>query len=119
MMFSVEHVPECWHESRMWNRLLVISCCAALGFAIAGGFYAWWTVHDYTKPLSAVDGVVMAANLVLCPPTLIFALCIDCEYGTPAGVSTQLVVVGLLNAVLYALIGGTFYKKIRKLRREG
>jgi hypothetical protein len=43
--------------------------------------------------------------VILCPPILLFIWCIDCEYGTPAGVEVNLIVVGLLNAALYAMIG--------------
>jgi hypothetical protein len=100
----------------MRNRLLAIFCFAAIGFAIAGVFYSWWTFHDFTKPMSTADGAMAAANLVLCPPTLIFAACIDCEYGTADGLVTHLIVVELLNAALYAIIGAAFYRKSAKLK---
>lgn len=56
-------------------------------------------------------------NLVLCPPVMVFASCIDCEYGTPAGLETNLMVVGLLNAALYATIAAGVSGKKSKFER--
>ena len=56
--------------------------------------------HDYAKPFGRLDFVLYAANVILCPPILLFIWCIDCEYGTPAGFQTNLIIVGLLNAAL-------------------
>jgi hypothetical protein len=78
---------------------------AVLGFAITAGFYVFGTYQDYTKPSGPLELVMAVANVILCPPTLIFAACIDCEYGTSAGLVTNLITVGLLNAGLYAAIG--------------
>jgi hypothetical protein len=78
---------------------------AALGFAITASFYVVNTYHDYAKSLGPLDFLLFAANVILCPPILLFIWCIDCEYGTPAGVEVNLIVVGLLNAALYAMIG--------------
>ena len=90
---------------------------ALIGFAITAGFCALFTYHDYTKPFGPMDGVLTVANVILCPPTLIFAACIDCEYGTSAGLVTNLITVGLLNAGLYAAIG-TAVAVRRKKRSE-
>lgn len=57
------------------------------------------------KDFGPLDFVLYAANVILCPPILLFSLCIDCEYGTPAGVEANLITVGLLNTALYAMIG--------------
>jgi hypothetical protein len=78
---------------------------AVLGFAITACFYVFWTYHDYAKAFGPLDWVLYTANVILCPPILLFSWCIDCEYGTPAGVQTNLIIVGLLNAALYAKIG--------------
>ena len=78
---------------------------AVLGFAITAGFYVLGVYRDYAKPFGPVDDAVAVANIVLCPPALLFAWCIDCEYGTAAGLQVNLVIVGLLNAALYAAIG--------------
>jgi hypothetical protein len=76
-----------------------------LGFAITAGFFVFWVYQDYTKPFGVLDDVLALANAILCPPVLLFTWCIDCEYGTTAGVEVNLVFVGLLNAALYAAIG--------------
>jgi hypothetical protein len=78
---------------------------AVLGFAITGCFYVLYTYHNYAKSTGPLDLVLFAANAILCPPTYLFMWCIDCEYGTPAGLEVNLIVVGLLNAALYATVG--------------
>jgi hypothetical protein len=78
---------------------------AVLGFAITACFYVFWTYHDYAKAFGPLDWVLYTANVILCPPIPLFSWCIDCGYGTPAGVQTNLIIVGLLNAALYAKIG--------------
>lgn len=83
----------------------IIVGLAMLGFAVTAFFYLIGTYHDYMKPFTRLDAVLGLANLVLCPPALLFAWCIDCEYGIPAGLVTNLMIVGLLNAWLYATIG--------------
>ena len=82
-----------------------VAAFAVLGFAITACFYMLWTYHDYAKAFGLLDFVLYAANVILCPPILLFSWCIDCEYGTPSGVQTNLIIVGLLNAALYAAIG--------------
>jgi hypothetical protein len=89
----------------MYKGWKAIVAFAVLGFAITAGFYVFGTYLDYTKPSGPLELVMAVANVVLCPPTLIFAACIDCEYGTPAGLVTNLITVGLLNAGLYAAVG--------------
>ncbi len=78
---------------------------AVLGFAIAAGFYVFYTYHNYAKSAGPLDILLYAANVIPCPPILLFLGCIDCEYGTAAGVEVNLIVVGLLNRALYAMIG--------------
>jgi hypothetical protein len=78
---------------------------AVLGFAITACFYVLWTYHDYGKSFALRDLVLYAANVIFCPPIVLFMWCIDCEYGTPAGLEVNLIVVGLLNAALYAVVG--------------
>lgn len=89
----------------MGKRWKTIVGFAVLGFAITAGFYIYGAYKDYTKPDGLLDTVVVMANIILCPPVLLFAACIDCEYGTPAGLAVNLVIVGLLNSVLYGVIG--------------
>jgi len=86
----------------MRERWKTIAVFALLGFAITASFYVLNTYHDYTKSPGPLDLLSYAANVILCPPILLFAWCIDCEYGTPAGITTNLIIVGLLNAAFYA-----------------
>lgn len=83
----------------------IIVGLAVLGFAVTACFYLIGTYHDGTKPFTPLDAVLGLANIILCPPAVLFAWCIDCEYGTPAGLVTNLLIVGLLNTALYAAIG--------------
>jgi hypothetical protein len=69
----------------MGKRWKTIVGFAVLGFAITAGFYVLYAYKDYTKPFGFLDAVLGIANLILCPPVLLFAWCIDCEYGTPPG----------------------------------
>jgi hypothetical protein len=102
----------------MRERWKTIALFALLGFAITACFYALNTYHDYTESPGPLDLVLDAANVILCPPILLFVWCIDCEYGTPAGVATNLIIVGLLNAALYAMIGlAAVRHRTRKMSR--
>ena len=94
-----------WDTSAVREWWKTIGGFAAVGFAITVCFYVLWTYHDYGKTFGPLDFVLYAANVILCPPILLFSLCIDCEYGTPAGVEANLITVGLLNTALYAMIG--------------
>ena len=67
---------------------------AVLGFAITACFYVLWTYHNYARPFGPLDLVLSVANMILCPPILLFSWCIDCEYGTPAGVQANLIPSG-------------------------
>jgi hypothetical protein len=98
----------------MGKRWKTIVGFAVLGFAITAGFYVLFVYKDYTKPFELQDVALVLVNIILCPPLLVFAWCIDCEYGTPAGLEVNLVIVGLLNAALYAVIGFAVAR-----RREG
>jgi hypothetical protein len=39
---------------------------------------------------------------------------IDCEYGTPAGIEVNLIIVGLLNAALYAMVGTALARRRKR-----
>lgn len=64
-----------------------------LGLLVAYASYAYAALHDYSKPETGLQLTLVGFALLLCPPQLIFAACIDCE------------VIGGLNAALYAFIG--------------
>lgn len=97
----------------MRERWKIIAGFAVLGFAVAACIYVLNTYHDYTKPFGPLEVVSGLVNMILCPPVLLFLWCIDCEYGTAAGLEVNLLMVGLLNAALYAGIAMAFV-----LRRE-
>ena len=110
----------------MWKHWKAILVFAVLGFAITGCFYALNTYHDYTKPLGPLDSVFGVANFILCPPIVLFIGCIDCEYGTPAGLEVNLLTVGILNSLLYGTIAMACYwlkerkrSKAKLLHRQG
>lgn len=77
---------------------------ALLGLAVTGVCYAFAALHDYSKPWTGLDSVVSLVSLIICPPQLIFAFCIDCEVIGWGGF-VQYAVIGILNTVLYAAIG--------------
>ena len=83
-----------------WRTVVVF---ALLGLAIAAASYAYAAFFDYTKPMSVFDSAVIFVSVILCPPQLLFATCIDCEViGWDGFVMYS--IVGVLNAALYAAI---------------
>jgi hypothetical protein len=74
------------------------------GFLITGALYICWSLGDYTKPPTAFDLAVGLASFILCPPSLLTILCIDCEVGTARELPFYLL-IALLNAGLYSAIG--------------
>ena len=77
---------------------------ALLGLTIAGVCYADAAFYDYTKPMSGLRSAEALMSLILCPPQLLFAFCIDCEVIGWNGF-IMYSIIGVLNAVLYSLIG--------------
>ena len=77
---------------------------ALLGLAIAALCYAYSAFFDYSKPANRVDVTLTVISVILCPPQLLFASCIDCEVIGREGF-IMYSIVGGLNAALYALIG--------------
>ena len=78
-----------------------------LGLAIAGACYAYAASYDYTKPMNGPGETAMLVSLILCPPQLFFAFCIDCEVFGWNGL-IQYAIIGFLNAALYAVVGAIF-----------
>jgi hypothetical protein len=68
----------------MGKRWKTIVGFAMLGFAITAGFYILGVYKDYTKPFGLLDAALSLANIILCPPVLLFAWCIDCGSACPA-----------------------------------
>jgi hypothetical protein len=74
------------------------------GFLIGAALYVYSSLFNYTKPLTTFDVFFGVLAIVLCPPTLLFVLCIDCEIGGASGV-IMFLLIGLMNAALYSAIG--------------
>jgi len=70
-------------------------------------------VFNWHSP-TQLDIRVGWASTILCPPSLLFSWCIDCEVGTAGGVVAYRI-SGFLNAILYGLIGS--WLKRRETRR--
>jgi len=90
---------------------------ALLGLAIAGASYGYAAFYDYAKPMNGRDAAAMLVSLILCPPQLIFAFCIDCEVIGWDGL-IQYAIIGFFNAALYALIGTIFVALRRRPSSE-
>jgi hypothetical protein len=87
---------------------------AVLGFVITACFYVFNTYRVFPHSAGPLDLVLDVANVILCPPILLFVWCIDCEYGTPAGIEVNLIMVGLLNAALYAMVGTALARRRKR-----
>ena len=88
----------------MWARWKTIFGFALLGLAIAAICYAYAAFYDYAKPMNGLRFAATAISLILCPPQLLFAACIDCE-AIGRGGFIMYSIIGVLNAALYAAIG--------------
>jgi len=77
---------------------------ALLGLAIAGACYAYAAFFDPNKPMTGFDFALTLGSVILCPPQLLFATCIDCEVTGLDGF-IMYSIIGALNAALYAAIG--------------
>ena len=84
---------------------------ALCGVVITAAIYTHYVFYDFTKPANAVGVTLGIAEIVLCPPSLLSALCIDCEVGTSAGLQI-FSIIALLNGGLYWLIAA-FVKRRR------
>lgn len=77
---------------------------ALVGLLIAEVVYLNSVLYDYSKPVSGVQAVIGIATYILCPPTLLFMMCVDCEVDGLDGV-VMFSIIGSLNAALYGLVG--------------
>jgi hypothetical protein len=89
---------------------------ALLGLVIAVICYTYAAFYDYTKPMNGLRFAMVCISMILCPPQLLFAACIDCEvFGRNGFIMYS--IVGVLNTALYAAIGSVVVR-LRK-RSEG
>jgi hypothetical protein len=88
----------------MWARWKTIFGFALLGLAIAAICYAYAASYDYAKPMSGLGFATTVVSVILCPPQLLLAACIDCEVIGRGGF-IMYSIIGVLNAALYAAIG--------------
>lgn len=77
---------------------------ALLGLLVTAVVYAYSAFRDYTRPENAFHAVLDIASVVLCPPALFFAGCIDCEAVGWSGFFLYSI-IGAMNAALYAVVG--------------
>jgi len=91
-----------------WKSPWLFALC---GVVVAAAIYTHYVFYDFTKPASAVDITVGIAEIVLCPPSLLSAFCIDCEAGTSAGLQIWSI-IALLNGGVYWLLAA-FVKRRR------
>jgi hypothetical protein len=99
----------------MHKRWKTIAGFSLLGLVIAGAVFVYALSFDYTKPLAPKDSAIGIAWFILCPPTLLFAMCIDCEVSGWGGV-VIFSIVGALNAGIYGAIGSVVDSLKRKAK---
>jgi hypothetical protein len=92
----------------------IIIGAALLGIAVTAIIYSCESLVDWSAPPGRFDIPLGVLALVLCPPQLLFAWCIDCEI-TGWGGLIMFAIVGGLNAGLYAIYGVAFVA-LRKIK---
>jgi hypothetical protein len=89
---------------------------AVVGFGIAVVFVSFRMLIGPISPWSALSNILSAVFIILCPPILLTFPLLDVEIGT-AGFYVVWIVVALLNAAVYAVIGAK-YVGLRKKRES-
>jgi hypothetical protein len=89
---------------------------AAAGFGIAVVFVSLQMLAE-PSPLSPLNNILSAIFIILCPPVLLTFPLLDVKIGT-GGFYLLWVVVALLNAGLYAVIGAAYVGLKRKTNRS-
>jgi hypothetical protein len=84
-----------------WKTIVAL---ALLGLSIAAVSYAYAAFHDYSKPMNGLHFALLATSVVLCPPQLLFAFCIDCEVIGWGGF-IMYSIIAVLNVAIYAAVG--------------
>jgi hypothetical protein len=99
--------------SKSWR---TIAGFAVLGLAVAAICYAYAATYDYGKSMSGLQLTLSAISMILCPPQLLFAACIDCEVVGRDGL-IMYSIIAVLNVAVYAGIG--FVVTYARNRRSG
>ena len=86
---------------RVWKTIVRF---ALVGLAVAALAYVDALFYDATKPANGFQLALTVASMILCPPQLIFATCIDCEVVGREGF-VMYSIIGVLNMGFYALVG--------------
>lgn len=89
---------------------------AAVGFGIAALFVFLQVLMDPLPPGNSLSLWVTGTFMILCPPSWLTIPLIDVETGT-SGFYGMWVVLALLNAGLYAVVGSA-YVRMRQKRGE-
>jgi hypothetical protein len=89
---------------------------AAVGFGIALVFVGFQMLME-PSPWSPLNNILSAVFMILCPPVLLTFPLLDVEIGT-GGFYVLWMVVALLNAGLYAVIGGAYVGLRKKTDRS-
>jgi len=90
---------------------------ALLGLATAAICYAWAAFYDYAEPVNGLRLAVFIISIILCPPQLLFAGCVDCEVIGRGGF-IMYSIIGVLNAALYAAVGSVVVHLRKQLERN-
>jgi hypothetical protein len=88
---------------RRKRRRLIIGL-ALLGLAITAAIYASIPFTPYSEPPSGTTIALGFVSIILCPPGLLTVPLFDIDAYTPGGAVLWLL-IGLINAGLYAVIG--------------
>ncbi len=86
---------------------------AAVGLGIAVVWVVYQMLTD-PSPWSFLNNLLSAIFMILCPPVLLTFPLIDVEIGT-GGFYVVWMVVALLNAALYAVIGSAYVRMRKKM----
>jgi len=98
------------------KRRNLICALATLGFVVAAVGWAYANLTDSSPP--RLNFTVWAVFIFLCPPSLLSVPLIDVEPGTRDFAMVWLVIGGV-NAALYAMIGWVAGKIIWKAESQG
>lgn len=92
-----------------------VAALAVLGFSITAAVWAYSAFGDYSSPMNAKRFAVVAASVVLCPPSVLTVPFWETEPDSGPGLVLW-ILIAMLNSLLYTLLGALI---TRHLRRKG